>query len=749
MEVSNRRAHYGYWLVGGGWSGNLGNGYMADVVEHNVHVVKEFEYPKWPSGDESTSEPGDVYSGAVGVGIGAINIMEASLCVDCVGGISLDNSSLDDVDGLFDIGCNCTYADSLSWNMSRRGGGDGHPGDDVGEDPGDDWNSDCLVRVIVFVCSGWWIVYAGWISVMIVRQLLFMLGEAFRFVRKLSRSIWPNMMAIEARRIGRRRYRWRRPRGRLRILRLKPRTMLKRIRRKSTCQAAMTFKWGKWIRIAAVLYLITCRIGEASNPGPKEGQGDGGGRGSAWMEAEMVEEEKCDAIVYPVPGREGFRRVTAPGFDCGLDIPRNLNEEDKEKYLELIVETVNTTGLGPLKRRLMATDSHILLVQETWALPHQVAAMSNWARRRGWTSLWAPATLGPGGGASGGTAVLVKKQFGLRRPSCGSHIVEEGRAVLGIVDVPGHRAIAAASIYLAEGGKMGKANRRSLDIMGKAIRAQGEECMAIVGGDYQNDPRVVGGSKFPEDINAVVVAANTQRGTYRSANAASNLDLFTMSKKLAAALAEVRLCEGTGIKGHVPVQIQFHPRPVGIQALTMRFPRRIPQDSLYGPLEAELDWSSARRMAEDALEEARRGGRQVQNKLNIAYDSWMNMAEEDLARITGHAPTKWGERGKRPRLRWAPILPERNHDKPEARASMVTWIKGAAVECRRIAKVLEEETGDGLYHANPWRVNMPHGGTFATPVRGGYGNMREDRGANVQGGRPRPPRCLKQCREVV
>ncbi len=553
MEAScNCRVHYLDWLVCGERSGNPGNEYKADVVEQRVHVVKEFEYPKWPSGIEPTSEPGDVYSGADGAGTGVMNITVASLCAGWVGGFTLDNSSHDDDDGHFGIGsycmdfagvrcsgrlataegvqrmgsrCACALeADRVPWSLGRRGGGDGHPDDDEGDDPEDNWNSDCLLRGIVFVCGGWWMAYAGWISVMIGRQLLSMLGEVTRFSRRLRRRIWPSMVAIEARRIGRRRYRWRRPRGRLWILRLKPRSVQKGIGRRSTCRASMTTKWGKWIRTVAVLYLITCRIGEASNPGPKGEQGDGGGRGSTWMEAEVIEENKCDAIVYPLPGREGFRRAIAPGYDCGWDVPRNLSEEDKEKYLELIVETVNTTGLGPLKRRLMSTDAHILLAQETWALPHQVAAMSNWARRRGWTSLWAPATLGPGGGASGGTAVLVKKQFGLRRPSCGSHIVEEGRAVLGIVDVPGHRAIAAASIYLAEGGKMGKANRRSLDIMGKAIRAQGEECMVIVGGDYQNDPKAVGGSKFPEDINAVVVAANTQRGTYRSANAASNID---------------------------------------------------------------------------------------------------------------------------------------------------------------------------------------------------------------------------------
>ncbi len=84
-------------------------------------------------------------------------------------------------------------------------------------------------------------------------------------------------------------------------------------------------------------------------------------------------------------------------------------------------------------------------------------------------------------------------------------------------------------------------------------------------------------------------------------------------------------------------------------------------------------------------------------------------------------------------------------------AAAVTWLRGFTNELARIADLLRVEVGAGIFiDPAPAGTNRPHGATFATPVRGGYGN-HVGRGSieGIRGGRPRPPTDLAVCQTVV
>ncbi len=387
--------------------------------------------------------------------------------------------------------------------------------------------------------------------------------------------------------------------------------------------------------------------------------------------------------------------------------------------------------------------------------------------------MWSAATVGPGGGASGGVAIFARKEIGLKGPSVGSHEIIEGRAVIGMAEPQGHRPLCLTSVYLEEGEKLNWTNKRILAEVGKRIDAQGKECIPIIGGDFQNGPNEIAHSGFPAQVKGTVAAADTKRGTYCSSKGSSNIDLFVIAETLVTTVASIDLREGTGIKSHVPVQISFKPRPVSLRALTVRAPPKLPLERVYGPVDRPLDWGEARCRAEEALRAARanKPAKEVQARLDRAYAVWSNTAEVEISRITGEAPRKWRKRSKGPQLRWASVLPEKGQKTGTSKAAKASWIEGMAMELQRIAEATNEQAAGGFYLDRPWpEDNRPHGATFCTPVRGGYGGEAsrshrrhskagggsqgealhgQEQRATARGGRPRPARDLTTCREII
>jgi hypothetical protein len=267
--------------------------------------------------------------------------------------------------------------------------------------------------------------------------------------------------------------------------------------------------------LAATLLLAAVRAGDAAGAGASA---EGGGATGGHVEVSAGWRQN---LVYPEPHRDGFRDFATPGH---ADTEAGPGRREPSEEFALAVETVNSTGWGPMQRRLAGTTAHVVLGQETWVLPSHLAQASSWCRRNGWESIFAPAVTGPGGGASGGVAVFARVGLGLRHPHVGSHILEEGRAVAGFIEPPGHRPMLAASIYLRDGKGVKDANKATMAAVGRCAASQGPDCLLLCGGDFQCGPDCVESSGFPRQVRGRVLAASTARGTYRTRAAASTLD---------------------------------------------------------------------------------------------------------------------------------------------------------------------------------------------------------------------------------
>ncbi len=162
---------------------------------------------------------------------------------------------------------------------------------------------------------------------------------------------------------------------------------------------------------------------------------------------------------YPTPGRAGFHDFIAPGR-VGSGGADRLGE------FSLTVERTNTTGWRALRRRLLSTGAHILLAQETGVSQSPMPAAAEWAKKRGWKSVWAPALTTEAGGTSAGVAIFARDHLGLRFPDVGSHIWHPGRAVAAILEAPGHRPTVVASCYLVSGCGAGRENLEILSDAG-------------------------------------------------------------------------------------------------------------------------------------------------------------------------------------------------------------------------------------------------------------------------------------------
>ncbi len=184
--------------------------------------------------------------------------------------------------------------------------------------------------------------------------------------------------------------------------------------------------------------------------------------------------------------------------------------------------------------------------------------------------------------------------------------------------------------------------------------------MHLTGGDFQCDPASVESSGFPEQVHGRILAATTKRGTYRTKIAATNIDLFVAAEPIAQVIDAVSTVEGTGIKGHVPVQAAFRPRPVALKALTIRRPPDVPLERVFGPVPPPQNWEGVTAAANAAVSAVTRGAtaEKAQRLLDEAYEAWCQKAEIEVADATGSEPRKWGMRGKLPRLTWASVLPE-------------------------------------------------------------------------------------------
>ncbi len=190
-------------------------------------------------------------------------------------------------------------------------------------------------------------------------------------------------------------------------------------------------------------------------------------------------------------------------------------------------------------------------------------------------------------------------------------------------------------------------------------------------------------------MGTTVFYPDTPRGTFRTAKAASTLDYFMVTDRLAAAVENISTVEGSGVKGHVPVQLRFKPRPAAPKTLHRRLPPKLEDERVYGPLPPPPTWAVPLGLAEAALAAARAGSARVDDAMEKAYAAWANMAEEELEGITGAPVKKRGLRSARPKLVWRSVLPEKNMRPAFSLPAAAVWLRGIAGELQRIIAIAQ------------------------------------------------------------
>ncbi len=429
---------------------------------------------------------------------------------------------------------------------------------------------------------------------------------------------------------------------------------------------------------AANWWTTTVRFGEALHPGPF----------AATVAADgllrRVFTAARKAIAYPTPGKESLRAAIAPGFPSARPAATDL--------FALRVESVNSTGWKGLQKRLAATKAHVVLAQETWLTPDSIPAASAWAKRRGWKSVWSAAVPGPNGGASGGTAIFARDYLGLRYPPGGTHEWVAGRAVAAVLDAPAMRPLLLISCYLVHGIGPAQANLDILAEIGRRRRAAAEDYEVCMGGDINMEPPDFAATGFDVEMDASIMYPSTDRGTFRTARAASLIDYFVISTRTAAAVQKIETIEAAGVKGHTPVLVTFRPEVTSLRALHLRRPPRLAEERVVGPLPPPPDWTDAKQAAQRALDAARAGGDDAQDLLDFAYRSWADLAEIELADYAGQFPKKLGERGLLPRLVWRSVIPEAAPKGEAPVAAAAAWLGSVAAELERIRAAATRQT---------------------------------------------------------
>ncbi len=443
------------------------------------------------------------------------------------------------------------------------------------------------------------------------------------------------------------------------------------------------------------------RIGEAKNPGPPASEAMTStlptaaavdvttsattGMGVRQCEADRLpwgEVRPMDGLAYPRPHRPGFRDVWTPGFGSGAG-PSDVDDEGTEVF-RLIIETVNATSWGPLRKRLRSTTAHVVFAQETKVAEGKRAEVSTWAIGNGWKMIAAPAIVGRRGGVSAGVAIFARKELGIRFPSHGAHVLEPGRAVAAIVEAPACRPFLAISLYLRTGVGLAESNLGTLEKVRKCVKSHAD-LQSVVGGDFNNVPEAIANVGCSEEMGTRVIAPVTGRGTCRTVHGSRVYDYFMATKALTDCIAEVATVEGTNIRTHTPVQITFHPRQTSLKKLTLRAPEPLARERVYGPLPPPPSWRRAKTAAMEAVWKARVASRdEAQSALDGAYQTFVDTAELELADATG-TDIQWpAQRGGGPKFVWRSVLPEQQPDIKEPTTAALTWLEGVVREAGRI-----------------------------------------------------------------
>lgn len=361
----------------------------------------------------------------------------------------------------------------------------------------------------------------------------------------------------------------------------------------------------------------------------------------------------------PLTKGERQRPVFNPGVISGgfLRKVKPLPPEPASDQCEdVIIETINTTGLAAFKRRLRRSNANVLCAQEVGILKHRVPDEVNWAMKKGWQLIVAPSLPGEGHSTSAGVAIAVRLGYTIQLLPEGSEIVE-GRLLAVLVTLGSWPTALIGSAYMHTGNQLSKSNKHILAAWASVQSRVGH--LSHLAGDFNFNSRLL--DKIGYHDKAGTCALVPQKGKYTcvTAKGASIIDYFVVTSSYAELNPEIQVLKRTGVATHNPVQAIYRQKHQTKTQLQFVVRPKMPTALPFGPLNRRPDTTKlAEEVKATVMSAYNDKPSQALAAITHCYASLANHMECELASVLDFpiAPDKFGLRARELSPCWKPVI---------------------------------------------------------------------------------------------
>ena len=416
------------------------------------------------------------------------------------------------------------------------------------------------------------------------------------------------------------------------------------------------------------------RIGEALRPGP-----------SGWK-----------LSLQYLLGSSAKRKPSRQGGLARLNASKRRDDQSSPATDWIKFTTANGTCWSSIQAYVRHSNAHIICAQEHHLEASQTEEASQWCLRNGFKSVWGAATLSSSTGrTSGGTLLLVRKQFGLTEAT--ELVTPSDRMVAGKVDVPGYRQLLVTSTYFQTAIGMKTMNLE----LTRAIKEAHDKWNgpAIVGGDFNNTPAELAATLAGSRSGTKITAPYAPRGTCSGTGGGRLIDFFLVTADLALGIAEVRVDYMAGLAPHRPVDLYLLSNLSSWRVRKLSKPPALPTAHVVGPSWQNGGWVKIQEELKELREKEDAGAITAEDRrglVNALLHQYADLAEGELISNGGEAKGKRNQRCRGAYVTWQPIL----QDRPMQQARLVAacrWTKQVVSDIEKANNGTRSEV-DGLLY---------------------------------------------------